>query len=98
MIQSYSNDIKIDNNYEIKFCLWDPESLALESRIQLKQESGITLMIGIQNLSSTDQEAGIQYLADPESTAWNRLSWIPIHGTSHRSSYLNVSSSFCFIS
>ena len=70
----------------------------MESRIQLKPESGITLTIGIQDLSCTDQEAGIQHLADPESTAWNRLSWIPIHGTSHRSSYLNVSSSFCFIS
>ena len=70
-MQSYSNDIKIYKNYEIKFCLWDPESWALESRIQLKPESGITLTIGIQNLSSTDQEAGIQCLADLESTAYN---------------------------
>ena len=35
------------------------ESWALESEIQLK-ESGIPLTIGIQNLSSTDRESGIQ--------------------------------------
>ena len=37
-----------------KFCLWNAESWALESGIQLK-ESGIPLTIGIQNPSSTDK-------------------------------------------
>ena len=57
------------------FCLWNPESWAFESGIQLK-ESGIPLIIGIQNLSSTDKDwnpvpgirnprSGIQN--DPES-------------------------------
>ena len=35
------------------FCLWNPESYALESRMHLT-ESGIPLMIGIQNPSSTE--------------------------------------------
>ena len=39
-----------------KFSLWNPESWALESGIQLK-ESGIPLMIGIQNPSSIDKES-----------------------------------------
>ena len=47
-----------------KFCLWNPESHALESGIQLG-ESGIPLTIAIQNPSSTDKEW------DPESTARN---------------------------
>ena len=41
------------------FCSLDPESWALESGIQLK-ESGISLMIGIRNSSSTDKESRIQ--------------------------------------
>ena len=43
------------------FCSWNPESWALESRIQL-HESGIILTIGLQlrNPSSTDKESGIQ--------------------------------------
>ena len=41
-------------------CLWNPESWALESGIQLK-ESGIPLTIEIRNQSSTDKESGIQY-------------------------------------
>ena len=44
------------------FCLWNPESWALESGIQLK-ESGIPLTIGIQNPSSTAlTKTRIQYL------------------------------------
>ena len=38
-----------------KFCLWNPESHALESGIQLG-ESGIPLTIAIQNPSSIDKE------------------------------------------
>ena len=38
-----------------KFCLWNPESWVLESEIQLK-ESGIPLIIGIHNPSSTDKD------------------------------------------
>ena len=38
-----------------KLCLWNPESWALESRIQLK-ESGIPPMIGIQNPNFTDKD------------------------------------------
>ena len=41
-----------------KFLLWNPESWALESGIQLK-ESGISLLIGIQNPSSSDKESEI---------------------------------------
>ena len=41
--------------------LWDPESWALKSRLQLKQ-SRIILTIGIRNPSSTDKESGIWYL------------------------------------
>ena len=44
-----------------KIFLWNQESWALESGTWL-QESGIPLTIGIQDLSSTDQESGIQYL------------------------------------
>ena len=55
-----------------KFCLWNPDSWALESEILLK-ESGIPLMIGIRNLSSTDQklESGTW---NPQSTVRNRES------------------------
>ena len=37
------------------FCLWNPESWAMETGIHLK-ESGILLRIGIQNPSSTDKD------------------------------------------
>ena len=66
----------IDNNVSphVKFCLWNPVSWALESRVQVK-ESGILPGIGIQISNSTDknwnQVPGIQ---NP------RLSWIPLHG------------------
>ena len=45
----------------ITFLLWNSESWALESGIQLKG-SGIPLMIGIRNPSSTLKKSGIQYL------------------------------------
>ena len=41
-----------------KFCLWSPESWALESAKQLK-ESGIPLTIAIRNPSSTNKESWI---------------------------------------
>ena len=44
-----------------EFYLGNLESWALESGIQLK-ESGILLMIGIGNPSTTDKESAIQYL------------------------------------
>ena len=73
---------------EGNICVCNPESRALESRIQLK-ESGIPLTIGIRYLSSTDKESEIQYLesgihgveSSPESRIQNpSLSWIPLHG------------------
>ena len=39
----------------LKICLWNQESWALESGIQL-EESGVLLKIGIQNLSSIDKD------------------------------------------
>ena len=36
-------------------CMWNPESWALESGVQLK-ESGLPLAIGIENPSSTDKD------------------------------------------
>ena len=41
------------------FCLWNPESWDLESGIQFKK-SGIPVMIGIRNLSSSNKASGIQ--------------------------------------
>ena len=56
--------------------MWNPESWALESGIQLK-ESGIALAIGNQNPSSNDWNPlpGIQ---NP------RHFWIPLHGASYK--------------
>ena len=51
------------------FCLWNLESWALESGMQLK-ESGIPLTIAIRNPSSTDKKSRIQ---SP------RLSWVFLH-------------------
>ena len=65
--------------YPGKFCLWNPQSLALESRIQLKK-SGIPQKIGIQDSISTYKDwnprRGIQ---NP------RLSWIPLQGAKRAS-------------
>ena len=47
-----------------KFCFWNPESLALESGIQLK-ESGISVTTEIQIPSTTDKKSGIQYSRIP---------------------------------
>ena len=51
------------------FCLWNPESWALESGIQLK-ESRILLKIRIQNSSSTDTDLN-PVPGNPESSSWN---------------------------
>ena len=63
------------------FCLWNPESWALEFGSQLK-ESGILLTIGIRNLSPTDKDwnqvPGIRNLRawNPESkTVLDSLAW-----------------------
>ena len=40
------------------FCSWNPESRALESKIQLK-ESGVPLLTGIRNPNFTNNESGI---------------------------------------
>ena len=47
-------------------CMWNPESWALESAIQLK-ESRILLTIGLSNPSSIDNEFGIHSESNPES-------------------------------
>ena len=44
-----------------KFCLWNPESWAFESGIQIK-ESGIPLTMGIGNPRYTDKKSRIPYL------------------------------------
>ena len=44
--------IRIPVSRKFNFCLWNPQSLALESRIQLKK-SGIPQKIGIQDQIST---------------------------------------------
>ena len=64
-----------------KMCLWNPESWALESGIQLKK-SGLPLTIEIQSPSSTDKDlkpvAGIR---NPRRGIQNpRVSFIPLHG------------------
>ena len=64
------------------FCLWDPDSCALESPIQLK-ESGTPLTTGIQNSSSlTKNLESITWnpestLRNPESKTWT-CSWSTI--------------------
>ena len=45
--------------------LWNPESWALDSSIQLKE---FLLVIAIQNPSSTDKESGIQFLESRATT------------------------------
>ena len=44
----------VDSGILGNLCLWDPESWALNSRIQLK-EAGVRLTIGIWNPNSTDR-------------------------------------------
>ena len=68
------------------FCLYNPEYWALESGILLR-ESTIPLAIEIRNISSTEEESGIQYL-NPESTRIHgheiqnpRLAWLPYSAT-----------------
>ena len=51
------------------FCLWNLESWALESGIQL-QESGIPMTVGIQNPSSTEKDLESSNW-NPEYMAWN---------------------------
>ena len=62
-----------------KFCLWNPESWALESGKQPK-ESGILLTIGIRNPSSTDKDCNlVPGIQNPRCAIQNpRLSWIPL--------------------
>ena len=64
-----------------KFCLWNPKSWALESRIQLR-ESGIPLTIGIQKPSSTEKDSNpVPGIRNPRRGIQKpRLSWIPLHG------------------
>ena len=49
--------------------MWNPESWALESGVQLK-ESGIPLAIGIENPSSIDKDWN-RVPVYPESVTWN---------------------------
>ena len=77
-----------------QFCLWNQESCVLESGIQLKK-SGISLMFGIQNPSSTDKywtpAPGIRNLQ--RGIQKPRLSWIPFKMGPNDSSYI-----VCFLS
>ena len=62
-----------------KVCLWNPESLVLESGIQLK-ESRIPLMIETQIPSSSDKDWNpVPGIWNPQCEIQNpRLSWIPL--------------------
>ena len=66
--------------------MWNPESWALESGVQLK-ESGILLVIGIENPSSTDRDWNrVPGIRNPWRGIRNpRLSWILLHGVTYRS-------------
>ena len=72
-----------------QFCLWNQESWVLESGIQHKK-SGISLMIGIQNPSSTGKywtpAPGIRNLQHGIQNP--RLSWIPLKKGRNDSSYI----------
>ena len=63
-------------------CLWNPESSALESGIQLK-ESGILLYIGFQNPSFINKDWNpVPVIRNPRRGIQNpRLSWIPLYGS-----------------
>ena len=52
MVMTFESPLILESG---KNCLWNAESWALESGIQLK-ESGISLTIGIQDHSSTDKD------------------------------------------
>ena len=84
---------KIRENFQGKFWLWNPESWALESGIQLK-ESGILLTIVIQNprsTCSTDMtKTGIQYLESRIQGVESRIQ--DCHGSPYNGRY----SSFAF--
>ena len=73
----------MDNNVSphVKFCLWNPVSWALESRVQVK-ESGILPGIGIQISNSTDKNWNqVPGIRNPRHGIQKpRLSWIPLHG------------------
>ena len=62
--------------------MWNPESLTLESGIQLN-ESGIPLTITIQNPSTTDKESGIRNPA-PRLRIPRLSCQIPLHVTRDR--------------
>ena len=65
-----------------KFFLWNPESWALKSGIQLK-ESGIPLMTGIQSPRFIDKDWNpVPGIRNPQRGIQNpsRLSWIPLPG------------------
>ena len=60
--------------------MWNPDSWVLESGIQLK-ESGIALMIGIQNPSSTDKNWNpVPGIRNRRGIQNPTQSWIPLHG------------------
>ena len=52
--------------------LWNPESRALESEIQIK-DNGIPLTIGIRNPRSTNNESRTQYLESGIPSAGSRI-------------------------
>ena len=62
-------------------CLWNPESLDLESEIQRK-ETGIPITNGIQNSAPTGKNWYlVSGICNPRCGIQNpRLSWIPLHG------------------
>ena len=66
------------------FCLWNPESWALESRIQLK-EYGIPPTTGISNLSSIEKDWNpVPGIRNPRRGIQNQgLSWITLHEASN---------------
>ena len=80
-----------------KFCLWNPESHALESGIQLG-ESGIPLTIAIQNPSSIDKEleSGIH---GAESTIQNGVGFTymgrPVTTLNNEGTTRTISSKIC---
>ena len=74
-----------------KFCLWNPESWALESRIQFK-ELGILTRNRIQNPPSTEKDWNqVPGIRNPRHGIQNpTLSWIPLYGRSISPTYSRV--------